>query len=238
MLLNYEHKLLQAAQELIDRLPVNEDHTVAAAAMDADGRIFTGVNVYHFSGGPCAELVTLGVAAAADSAPLISIVAVASQGRGILPPCGRCRQVLRDYFPDIGVIMPAWKDSDGPQWTRLHELLPGEYRNPDASSRPRTVYFSGRYYDDVVAGRKASTVRFNDPISLGSATFVFESDAGPRSLAGEVSEIQRMTMQSLMELEERKRGSGAGLRYLAALKGHYPQLLPSDSMTKVFFHLV
>ncbi len=35
-------------------------HTVGAAVRSADGRSFAGVNLYHFTGGPCAELVALG----------------------------------------------------------------------------------------------------------------------------------------------------------------------------------
>jgi cytidine deaminase len=80
-------------------------HTVAAAARAADGRIVTGLNVYHFTGGPCAELVLLGNAAEMGVERLEVIVAVADRTRGILPPCGRCRQVLLDYHPGIRVLI-------------------------------------------------------------------------------------------------------------------------------------
>lgn len=39
-------------------------HTMGAAVRSADGRTFTGVNLHHFTGGPCAELVALGAARA------------------------------------------------------------------------------------------------------------------------------------------------------------------------------
>jgi len=39
-------------------------HTMGAAVRAADGRMFSGVNRYHFTGGPCAELVALGAARA------------------------------------------------------------------------------------------------------------------------------------------------------------------------------
>ncbi|HEY5247952.1 MAG TPA: cytidine deaminase, partial [Dermatophilaceae bacterium] len=63
MLYNVESKMLDAALELVASLPDTEEHTVAAAAMDANGVIYPCVNVYHFTGGPCAEVVVLGVAA-------------------------------------------------------------------------------------------------------------------------------------------------------------------------------
>lgn len=79
MLYNVESKVLDAALKLAASLPDTDEHTVAAAAMDANGVIYTGVNVYHFTGGPCAELVVLGVAATA-TAPLITMVAVGRTG--------------------------------------------------------------------------------------------------------------------------------------------------------------
>lgn len=40
------------------------------------------VNVFHFTGGPCLD-----------------------QGHGVIPPCGRCRQILFDYYPEIRAIV-------------------------------------------------------------------------------------------------------------------------------------
>lgn len=35
------------------------------------------------------------------------MVAVGDRERGVIPPCGRCRQVMLDYFPDVKVIVGA-----------------------------------------------------------------------------------------------------------------------------------
>ncbi len=58
-----DHELFRPPAML--RLPVagGDNHTVAAAARGHDGRIITAVNAYHFTGGPCAELVVIGTAA-------------------------------------------------------------------------------------------------------------------------------------------------------------------------------
>ena len=119
-----ENDLIKAAATVINNIPVSEDYSVASAALAEDGRIFTGVNVYHFNGGPCAELVTLGVAAAAGPPKLTHIVAVANEGRGVLNPCGRCRQVLLDLHPDIKVIV---NDRDVAKVVNVRELLPVMY---------------------------------------------------------------------------------------------------------------
>lgn len=118
-------ELVAAARELARTRRRGEDHTVAALVRARDGRTVPGVNVYHFTGGPCAELVALGAAVAAGVAELDTIVAVGDAGRGVLPPCGRCRQVLLDLHPDIRVIVPA---GEGLLRTvPVTELLPTSY---------------------------------------------------------------------------------------------------------------
>lgn len=82
-------------------------HTMGAAVRADDGRMFAGVNVYHFTGGPCAELVAIGAARTGGARGLVSIVAVGNSGRGPQAPCGRDRQILLDYYPQIRVILPT-----------------------------------------------------------------------------------------------------------------------------------
>lgn len=124
-------KLINIATDIIDQLEINEDHTVSSAAMSSEGQIFTGVNVYHFSGGPCAEMVVLGNVAAAGVKDLTHIVAVGNEGRGVLNPCGRCRQVLFDYWPEINVIV---KGPNGVEMRNVHALLPFLYKEKDVHS--------------------------------------------------------------------------------------------------------
>ena len=41
-----------------------------------NGKMYGGINLYHFTGGPCAELVALGHARACGARELSTIVAV------------------------------------------------------------------------------------------------------------------------------------------------------------------
>lgn len=100
-----DHELVQAAADVARARCRGDNHTMAAAGRAPDGRIVTAVNAYHFTGGPCAELVLIGAAAAQGVYELDTIVAVGDRDRGVVPPCGRCRQVLLDYFPGIDVIV-------------------------------------------------------------------------------------------------------------------------------------
>ena len=79
------------------------------------------LDISHFTGGPCAELVALGTAAAAGAGNLTHIVAVASRGRGIISPCGRCRQILVDYYPEIKVVVA------GMRVIGIRDLMPHAY---------------------------------------------------------------------------------------------------------------
>lgn len=121
-----ERELVELARLTIDRATDAEPdhdgvHTMGAAVRNADGRTFTGVNLYHFTGGPCAELVALGAARAGGARELTAIVAVGNHGRGPVGPCGRDRQVLLDLYPDIWVIVPT---TVGLRSVSIRDLLP------------------------------------------------------------------------------------------------------------------
>lgn len=142
-----DEALIEAARTTIDD---NTDeshgiHTMGAAVRDADGHIHVGVNLYHFTGGPCAELVALGAARASGARGLTTIVAVGNDGRGPVGPCGRDRQVLFDYYPGIRVILPT---PQGIRSVQISDLMPlGSVWTPDdgtqafdpALTRPSTL---------------------------------------------------------------------------------------------------
>lgn len=107
-------------------------------------------SVFHFSGGPCAENTAFANAAAAGIASsfspgikdpetgkapeLVLVVAVANDGRGVINPCGRCRQMMMDYYPGIRVVVRIGGGSGGEEEegeelriVGLEELLPWAY---------------------------------------------------------------------------------------------------------------
>ncbi|WP_394433986.1 cytidine deaminase family protein [Streptomyces sp. SGAir0957] len=120
-----DQELIDAAAHVARTHSRDDNHTVAAAARARDGRIVTGMNAYHFTGGPCAELVVIGAAAAQGVYELDTIVAVGDRERGVVPPCGRCRQALLDYFPEMRVIVRG--DGGRARAVPVRELLPFTY---------------------------------------------------------------------------------------------------------------
>ncbi|HCA84835.1 MAG TPA: cytidine deaminase [Streptomyces sp.] len=119
-----DHELVRAAAHAARTRCRGDNHTMAAAARARDGRIVTALNACHFTGGPCAELVVIGAAASQGAYDLETVVAVGDRDRGVVPPCGRCRQVLLDYFPGLRVIVGA---ADQLRAVPIAELLPKSY---------------------------------------------------------------------------------------------------------------
>ena len=118
--------LLQEATQAIERYGNGVTHTVGAAIRTRDGSLYSGVNVFAQGGGACAELVVLAMAISNGAQGFIDIVAVGDSGRGVLPPCGTCRQLLLDYAPDIHVITNV---ADDVGKVAIGELLPNPYRS-------------------------------------------------------------------------------------------------------------
>ena len=113
--------LIEEAQKTIRDFPVDHRHSVACAIRTREGQVFSAVNVFAQGGGACAELVVLGMAISAGHREFDAIVAVGDGGRGVIGPCGVCRQLLLDYAPDITVILPG---PNGVVLSTARELLP------------------------------------------------------------------------------------------------------------------
>ncbi len=129
-------ELIEYARSIVDANTDGEDgvHTMGAAVRGGDGRMYGGINLYHFTGGPCAELVALGHARASGARELATIVAVGNFGRGPVGPCGRDRQVLFDYHPRIRVILPT---GEGVRSVRIRDLMPlGAVWTVEEGTRP------------------------------------------------------------------------------------------------------
>jgi len=122
-----DHKLIQAAREAITKNYDSTDllHTVGAALRTKEGKIYVGVNVYSLHGA-CAEQIALGTAITNGERDFTAVVAVRGpHGEEILPPCGNCCQILKDYAPDCEVIL---SETDGGKKAKMQELLPFAYK--------------------------------------------------------------------------------------------------------------
>lgn len=109
---------------------------VGAALLAVDGRVFTGCNVENGAYSPsiCAERTAVAKAVSEDAKDF-RMIAVAGGAQGTLtgecPPCGVCRQVLREFgTPELEVLLVSpMADGRGVTYEvcRLEELLPRSF---------------------------------------------------------------------------------------------------------------
>ncbi|MFD6938558.1 ASCH domain-containing protein [Streptomyces goshikiensis] len=233
-------ELVEFARGVVEANGDGEVHTVGAAVRDAQGRMFGGINLYHFTGGPCAELVALGHARAAGARDLTTIVAVGDTGRGVLAPCGRDRQVLLDHHPGIRVLVPV---ADGIRSVTISGLLPHAYvwaeqsagsDSPPRSAAVQSLYFHRAYLDAVRTGRKTTTVRFRDPVETGPVDMVFELD-DEVVLPGVVTRITSKGVGELTGVDAVADGFDDLAELQDRLRFHYPDIKSSDEVTIVHF---
>lgn len=111
-------QLINTAKDLVNKYADGDNHTVAAAVLTKSGKIISSMNFYHFTGGPDAEVAALARVVSEGEYPIM-LVAVGHNNRGVLTPCGKCRQTIFDYYPDMQVIV-----TNGGEVKTIKELLP------------------------------------------------------------------------------------------------------------------
>ena len=97
-------------------------YPVGAAGLVDDGRVVTGANVENASYGLtlCAECGMVSDLVRSGGGRLVAVVALHPE-QGSIPPCGRCRQLLREHGgTEVLVDTP-----DGPM--SLDQLLPWSF---------------------------------------------------------------------------------------------------------------
>jgi cytidine deaminase len=233
VLTDRELALVERARAVIAGVADDDHHRVAAAAYDAAGQIFTGVNVYHFSGGPCAEPVAMGSAVASGEArlPLTTMVAVLDGGE-VLPPCGRCRQMLYDYYPEIRVVL---RREIGLVSVPVVDLLP--YAFDQRTLGQQVLYMDADYLDAVRGGTKQTTMRVHDPVAPGPVRFVFAGVNGDTSVEAVVTRVESRVVTDLGDADAVRDGFADRVALLEALRRHYPGLDESTELDIVHFRV-
>ena len=124
-------KLIAQARACLDlAFAPYSQFSVAAAVVDDEGRVFTGVNVENASYGltMCAERVAIFTAVAAGARRIIA-VAVTAKNAASITPCGACRQVMAEF---CDAKVPVYRDngSSKPSHSTVSSLLPDAFGAP------------------------------------------------------------------------------------------------------------
>ncbi|MCB1388477.1 MAG: cytidine deaminase [Rhodobacteraceae bacterium] len=120
--------LLEAALAVRENAHVPYSHfKVGAAIRAASGKVYAGCNVENvaYPQGTCAEAGAIALMVASGDTAIDEVVVVADSAAPT-PPCGGCRQKLREFAgPAVKVTMATL---DGAALTMtMEELLPGAF---------------------------------------------------------------------------------------------------------------
>ncbi|MCO6450178.1 MAG: cytidine deaminase [Caldilineales bacterium] len=104
------------------------NYRVGAALLLEDGRVITGCNVENaaYPAGLCAERVAIFKAVSEGRMKFRALAVVTANGGS---PCGMCRQVMREFAPDMPVFIADV--SGNVRRTSVSELLPDSFGPED-----------------------------------------------------------------------------------------------------------
>ena len=120
-------ELKAAAVAMLDRAYCPYSHFAVGAALEcADGSVFTGCNIENAAFSPtiCAERTAVAKAVSEGRTDFVRIV-IAGRSEDFCVPCGVCRQVLREFAPDLEIICLNGKGEE--QVFTLPQLLPHNF---------------------------------------------------------------------------------------------------------------
>lgn len=120
-------ELKAAAVAMLNRAYCPYSHFPVGAALEcSDGTVFTGCNIENASYTPtiCAERTAVSKAVSEGHRDFVRIV-IAGRSKDFCVPCGVCRQVLREFAPDLEII--CLNGAGEEQVFTLPELLPHSF---------------------------------------------------------------------------------------------------------------
>lgn len=229
--------LATTAVELATEINDDGDHTVAAALLTQSGATVTGVNAFHFLGGPCAETTALANHAAAHHGDPVAAVATAyGPTADVLPPCGKCRQVLFDLDPSITCVV---RTANGHAAVPVRDLLPHAYDWRAVETDPQRIYMWEGYEELIRSGAKRQTIRIDDPFRVGPVELVFDKESGDVStIPALVTDVCTVERAGLTELDAQRDGFDTLADLRSALDQHYPGLADDYTVDVVTFEVV
>jgi cytidine deaminase len=137
--------------------------------------------------------------------------------------------VLADYYPDIHVIVPT---SEGTGIEPIAGLLPHTFQWQD--QQVQRLGFRAAHLPAVRDGSKRVTMRFKDPVQVGPALLVFQSD-DEVCLSGRITSTVAKPIDSITDEEAREDGFTSAADILPGLRDYYPNLQSSDEIVIVRF---
>ena len=130
--MNYEVLVQRAKEAMQHAYAPYSGYKVGAALLCSDGTVYEGCNIENASFTPtvCAERSAF-FKAVYDGHQEFTAIAVCGGKDGVItgpfPPCGVCRQVMREFCEDDFEILLI--DAEGYQVRTLAQILPDSFRS-------------------------------------------------------------------------------------------------------------
>ncbi len=130
--MSYEALIEKAKEAMTHSYSPYSGCKVGAALLCTDGTVYQGCNIENAAFGPtvCAERTAI-FKAVFDGKREFSAIAVCGGRDGVItgffPPCGVCRQVMREFCGDDFVIVMVGPEGEYETMT-LSQLLPASFR--------------------------------------------------------------------------------------------------------------
>ena len=124
--------VLKAIDAMKNSYSPYSDFKVGAALLTENGKIFNGCNIENVAFGPsiCAERVAF-FKAISEGEKNFSKIAVVGGKSGVIssptPPCGVCRQVMREFCSDDFEILIV-RENENYDKVLLKDLLPQSFK--------------------------------------------------------------------------------------------------------------
>ena len=126
-----EQLISMAKEAMMHSYSPYSGYKVGAALLCKDGSVYTGCNIENagYSTTNCAERTAFFKAVSEGKREFVAIAICGGKDgviEGLFPPCGVCRQVMREFCGDDFLIYLATED--GVEEYTLKDLLPVSFR--------------------------------------------------------------------------------------------------------------
>lgn len=131
--------LIQQGYEALQKNHIADKRFVATAFRTTSGDIITALNIRAYLGraSVCAEPIALSHVISNPALKPITLVTICYPGF-ITTPCGICRELLIDYYPDLMVIVP---DKDEIKKCCIQDMMPMKFygTSKNCFNNPNTI---------------------------------------------------------------------------------------------------
>ncbi|MBF4597721.1 ASCH domain-containing protein [Curtobacterium sp. VKM Ac-2889] len=100
-------------------------------------------------------------------------------------------------------------------------------------SDPSTVHFHQKHHEAIISGEKVTTVRWNESVRVGDATFVFDDHPTAEPLAGTITAVHQYRLDTLTAEQARQAPETDMRLFGQQLRENYYPDMPDDAVVEV-----